>query len=145
MKTIKKILVGIDGSESALNAANYAIKLAKELKAKLELIYIIRYAMGNIDGGVFPYEIEKMEKENACKLVKKIKNSHKEIVMKDMELVGEPLGEINKAIDIWHPDLFIIGHHTHYFLEKLFMGSVEKKLLRNLKIPLLVVPENFVF
>ena len=145
MKTIRKILVGIDGSESALNAANYAIKLAKELNAKLELIYIIRYAMGNIDGGVFPYEIEKTEKENARELVKKIKNNHKEITMKDMELVGEPLGEINKAIDTWHPDLFIIGHHTHYFLEKLFMGSVEKKILRNLKVPLLVLPENFDF
>jgi len=145
MKTIKKILVGIDGSESALNAANYAINLAKELKAKLELIYIIRYAMGNIDGGVFPYEIEKMEKENASKLIKNIKNSHKEITIKDIELVGEPVEEINKVIDMWHPDLFIIGHHTHYFLENLFKGSVEKKLLRNLKVPLLVLPENFDF
>lgn len=29
MQMIHKILVGIDGSDSAINAANYAIKLAK--------------------------------------------------------------------------------------------------------------------
>lgn len=145
METIKNILVGIDGSKSALNAVNYAIKLAKELNAKLELIYVIRYAIGNIDGGVFPYELEQFEKENAIKLIKKIKKNHPEIKIKDIELVGQPLEEINNAIDYWQPDLFVIGHHTHNFLENLFAVSLEKKILNNLKVPLLILPQNYDF
>ena len=140
---IHKILVGIDGSDSALNAANYAINLAKEIQAKLEIIYVIRYSIGNTSTGIFPFNIEEYEKERAVELVRKIKNQHPEIKIIDLEPIGLPIAEINKAIDNWKPDLFIIGHHTQHFLEHLVIGSVEKKLLSNLKIPLLIVPENY--
>jgi nucleotide-binding universal stress UspA family protein len=140
---IHKILVGIDGSDSAINAANYAIKLAKEIQAELEIIYVIRFSTGNIDAGVLPVKIEEYEKERAVNLVGKIKNQHPDIKISDVEPIGLPIAEINKAIENWKPDLFIIGHHTHHFLEHLFIGSIEKKLLSKLKIPLLIVPENY--
>ena len=140
---IHKILVGIDGSDSALNAANYAINLAKEIQAELEIIYVIRYSIGNINTGILPVNIEEYEKERAMELVGKIKKQHPEIKIIDIEPIGLPIAEINKAIDNWKPDLFIIGHHTQHFLEHLVIGSVEKKLLSNLKIPLLIVPENY--
>lgn len=140
---IHKILVGIDGSDSAINAANYAIKLAKEIQAELEIIYVIRFSTGNIDAGILPVKIEEYEKERAVKLVEKIKKEHPSIKISDIEPIGLPIKEINNAIDNWKPDLFIIGHHTHHFLEHLFMGSIEKKLLGKLKIPLLIIPENY--
>lgn len=140
---IQKILVGIDGSDSAINAANYAIKLAKEFQAELEIIYVIRFSIGNVDAGVLPVKIEEYEKERALELVEKIKNKHPEIKISDIEPIGLPITEINKAIENWKPNLFILGHHTHHFLEHLFIGSIEKKLLSNLKIPLLIVPENY--
>lgn len=143
MQIIHKILVGIDGSDSAINAANYAIKLAKEIQAELEIIYVIRFSTGNIDASVLHVKIEEFEKERAVELVLKIKNQHPDIKISDIEPIGHPIAEINKAIEDWKPDLFIIGHHTHHFLEHLFMGSIEKKLLSNLKIPLLIVPENY--
>ena len=141
MKTIKKILIAIDGSKSAINAAEKGFELAKEMSAKVELIYVIPYAIGNIDGGVLPYELEKLEKERAEKLVNSIKAKHKDISILDVEPIGEPSEEIHKAIDTFKPDLFIIGHHTHNFLESIFIESIEKKLLHNLKIPLLIIPD----
>lgn len=143
MKTIRKILVAIDGSESAINASNYAINLSKEIQAELELIYVIRFSVGNIDAGVLPIKIEDLEKERAVKLVEKIKKEHPKVKISDIEPIGLPIKEINLAIDNLKPDLFIIGHHAHHFLEHLFFGSVEKKLLNNLKIPLLIIPENY--
>ncbi|OGS70611.1 MAG: hypothetical protein A3F91_09005 [Flavobacteria bacterium RIFCSPLOWO2_12_FULL_35_11] len=143
MQMIHKILVGIDGSDSAINAANYAIKLSKEMQAELEIIYVIRFSIGNVDAGILPVKIEEYEKERAVELVGKIKKQHPEIKINDIEPIGLPIAEINKAIDNWKPDLFIIGHHTQHFLEHLFIGSIEKKLLSNLKIPLLIVPENY--
>lgn len=144
MAMIRKILVGIDGSDSAINAANYAISLAKEIRAELEIIYVIRFSTGNIDAGILPVKIEEYEKERAVKLVKKLKNEHPYLKISDMEPIGLPIKKINQAINQEKPDLFIIGHHAHHFLEHLFRGSVEKKLLENLKIPLLIIPENYV-
>ncbi|MBK5209371.1 MAG: universal stress protein [Flavobacteriaceae bacterium] len=96
---IHKILVGIDGSDSAINAANYAIKLAKEIQAELEIIYVVRFSTGNIDAGVLPVKIEEYEKERALALVAKIKNQHPEIKISDIEPIGFPITEINKAIE----------------------------------------------
>lgn len=143
MKTITKILIALDGSKSSKNATERGLKLAQELGAQTEIIYVIPYAIGNIDGGVLPYELEKLEKERAIKLINRIKTKHPDVFIKDIEPIGEPAEEIQKAIDNWKPDIFIIGHHTHTFLENLFVESIEKKLLHNLKIPLLIIPENY--
>ena len=143
MKIIRKILVGIDGSASATNAANYAIKLAKEMQAEIEIIYVIRFSLINVDAGVLPIKIEDYEKQRAMELAEKIKKNHPGIKIKDIETVGLPIDEITATIDRWKPDLFILGHHSHYFLEHLFIGSLEKKLLNNLKTPLLIIPENY--
>ncbi len=139
---IQKILVAIDGSKSALHAANYAIQLAKEVHAKLEIAYIIKYAIGNIDTGILPIDAEEHEKENAIKLINKIKTIHPEIKIQEFETIGIPTEEINKIIQSWDADLFVIGHHTHSFLDKILLPSVEDNLLQHLQIPLLIIPNN---
>jgi len=140
---ISKILIAIDGSVSALNATDYAIELAKKTKSKLEIVYIVRYAIGNIDAGVLPMEIEKKEKEKSIQLINKIKEEYRDMKILDFETVGRPAKEIKKEIKKWEADLLIIAHHTYSFFEKLFNNSVEKNLLKNLKIPLLIIPENY--
>ena len=143
MKTIHKILVAIDGSPSSLNAAEYAIELAKETRSEIEIVYIIRYAMGNIAAGISPHEIENQEKEKAIQLIDKIKADHGDVKIRDFETVGRPVIEITKEINAWGADLLVIGHHSHSFLDKLLTKSVEEDLLKTLKIPLLTIPKNF--
>ena len=140
---IKKILIAIDGSDSALNAANYGIQLAKQIHAELELVYVVRYSAGNIDGGIFPAEIEAQERQKAIQIIDKIKGEHSDVKIQDFETVGRPAKEIIKVIQSWDADLLIIGHHTHHFLEGLLTNSIEKKLLKHLKIPVLAIPENY--
>jgi len=142
MKMINKILIAIDGSQSANNAVEYAIQLAKEVNAEIEIIYVVRYAIGNIDAGVLPIEIEAHEKENAIKLINNIKKEYPEINIQDFETIGYPTEEINKLTQKWEADLLVLGHHTHHFLDYLLLGSVENKLLKHLKIPLLIIPEK---
>ncbi len=142
---IKKIIVAIDRSLSALNAAEYAIKLSKKLDAKLEVIYVVVYSIGNIDAGITSIEIEQQEKEKALKLMNKIKKENPEIRFEDLEIIGRPTKEIGIEILRWHADLLIIGHHTHSFFNKLLNDSIEKKLIKHLKIPILIIPENYSF
>lgn len=142
MKLINNILIAIDGSDSSLNAANYAIKLAKQIDAQLEIIYIIKFARGNIDAGIFPADIEEYEKERAKHLIKEIKENHTDIIIHDIEIVGKPSKEINKVIKELNIDLLIIGHHAYKSIKKILNRSVEKNLLKHLKIPLLIIPKN---
>lgn len=143
MKMINKIIIALDSSASALNATNYAIELAQELKAKLEIVAIINYSLGNIDAGVLPQDIEKVNIAQVKNLVKKIKTKHSNIVIKDFETVGVPEAEISKKIDEWEADLLILGHHSHTFLESLFIKSVEKKLINHINCPILIIPKKF--
>lgn len=142
---INKILIAIEGSDSALNAAKYGIQLAKQVHAALELVYVVRYSAGNIDGGIFPAEIEAQEKKKAIQLINKIKGDYPDIKIQDFETKGQPGKEIVKVIQSWEADLLIIGHHTHHFLEGLLTSSIEKKLLKHPKIPVLIIPENYNF
>ncbi|MGV6846518.1 MAG: universal stress protein [Lutibacter sp.] len=139
---ICKILVAIDGSESALNAANCAIKLAKQLNASLEIVYVVRYSIGNIAAGIMPYRIEENEKENAIQLINKIKLNNPDIKITDFETVGLPISEIIKLTENWDADLLVIGHHTHNFIEKILNVTVESGLLNKLHLPLLIIPKK---
>ncbi|MDX1828250.1 MAG: universal stress protein [Lutibacter sp.] len=140
---ISKILVAIDGSESALNAANCALKLAKQINASIEIVYVVRYSIGNIAAGIMPFEIEENEKEKAIKLINKIKSNNPEIKITDFETIGLPILKIIKMTEDWDAELLIIGHHTHNFIEKLFLSSVENSLLNNLKIPMMIIPKRY--
>ncbi|MGC1513996.1 universal stress protein [Flagellimonas sp.] len=143
MGIIKKILVAIDGSDSALNAANYAVELANQVHAQLEIVYVVRYSPGKIDAGIFPADIQSEEKENAIQLINKIRQEHPEVKIQDFETLGRPAEEINKTIQNWNANLLIIGHHAHRFFTHLLKNSIEKKLLKHLKVPLLIIPENY--
>jgi nucleotide-binding universal stress UspA family protein len=140
---ISKILVAIDGSESALNAANCAIKLAKQINATLEIVYVVRYSIGNIAAGIMPFDIEENEKEKAIELIEKIKKNNPEIKITDFETIGLPLPKIIKMTEDWDAELLIVGHHTHTFFEKLFVLSVEYNLLDNIHIPVMIIPKKY--
>ncbi len=143
MRMIKKILVAIDGSPSAMNAANYAIQIGETFEAQLEIIYVIRYSPGKIDAGIFPADVQAQEKERAIELIDKIKSEHPKVKIHDFEPLGRPAVEIDKTIQKWDADLLVIGHHAHYFFKHLLKSSIEKKLLKHLKIPLLIIPEKY--
>ncbi len=140
---LNRIIVAIDGSKSAVHAAKCAIKLAKQVGAFIEIVYVVRNAIGNLDAGISPEEIEKHEKFKAEKLIQKIKGSYTDISIQDFEPIGKPVELIQKSIDLWNADVVIIGHHTHNFVERLFYGSVEEKLLKRLKIPMFILPEQY--
>ncbi len=140
---ISKILVAIDGSESALNAVNCATKLAKQVQATLEIVYVVRYSIGNIAAGIMPFVIEENEKEKAITLMDKIKKNNPKIKISDFETIGLPLHKIIKMTEDWDAELLIIGHHTHNFFEKLFISSIEYNLLDNLHIPIMIIPKKY--
>src|SRR5262245_56019759 len=67
-----KIIVAVDGSESSLNAADFAISLAARDNAELTLLTVIHTALGLGHAGK-PEEWHKNERMKAEDLFRKIK------------------------------------------------------------------------
>ena len=142
MNKFNKIVVALDKSKSAYHAVNYAIEFAKLINAKIEIISIIEYEVGNIDAGIWPSEIEKKNALYIKGLIGEIVKEHPKSTIEYFETKGIAEKEIIKAIKEWKADLLIIGHHTHSLLERLFVNSIEKKLINHLECPLLIIPEK---
>ena len=107
--------MAIDGGESTLNAANYDIRLTKQIDAYMEIVYTVRYSPGSIPVGVFPADLEAKEEENAIQLFNKMTEERPEVKFQDFGTLRRPAEAINKTFQNWHADQPIIGDHAHGF------------------------------
>jgi len=139
---INKILIAIDDSTSAMNAADYGIRLATNLNAKIGIICVTKLSTGNIDAGITTAQIESTMQKHSDLLLDEINITHPEVEFEEFDPIGNPETEIENVITLWKPNLLVIGHHDHSFLNKIFGSHIEKKLLKHLNIPMLVVPEK---
>lgn len=139
---IDKILIAIDDSPSAMHAADYGIRLATNLGVKIGVICVTKPSMGNIDAGITPVEVEKAMQRRSDLLIDEISITHPEVKFEEFDPIGNPEKEIRNVIALWKPDMLIIGHHNGSFLNTITGNHIEKKLLRHIKIPILIIPEN---
>ena len=139
---INKILIAIDDSPSAMNAADYGIQFATNLNAEIGLICVTKPSMGNIDAGITPAQFEKAMQRRSDLLIDEINITHPEAKFEEFDPIGNPKKEIENIIALWKPDMLIIGHHKHSFINAIYGNHIEKKLLKHIKIPILIVPEN---
>lgn len=137
-----KILIAVDSSEFAMQAAKKGLQLAHQLNAEAALLYVVdtSKAMGNVDAGIFPEEalmVLKREVEQTLDQLAKMYNGNK--LMKFMPQ-GHPTEDIIKTAGTWEADLIVVGTHGRTGLKHLLMGSVAEYLVRHSKIPVMVVP-----
>lgn len=139
---INKILIAVDDSPSAMHAADYGIRLAKKLGAKVGVISVTHHNVGNIDGGLMPVEVEKALQRRNNMLMDEIAITHPKFEIEEFDPIGRPDNEIENVIELWKPHLLVLGHHKHGIIERLMNRSIERNLIKNIKIPILIVPEN---
>ena len=53
---------------------------------------------------------------------------------------GHPASDILGKVDELGPDLLVMGTHSKGFLTHAFLGSVAKKVLDRIKIPVMIIP-----
>jgi nucleotide-binding universal stress UspA family protein len=138
MKEIRKILVGVDGSENSMRAADMAADLAKRYSAQVHLIFVI--------GGQDYTMLEGKE-------VWAEKVSHiGEVELKKAAGMMDAAGvRYSKDIDFGHPvkkllehakdfDMVVLGAHGKGATKGLFMGSVSLRVSQDCPVPTLIVP-----
>lgn len=130
----KKLICAMDFSPLSLKAAQSAADLAKALSAKLILVHVILPGAeyGNLG----------LPKDN---LRPAIENKLKELCASlgpnvDWGVVdGNPATELVTFAQRWGGDLIAIGSHGRTGIGRVLLGSVTSHLVRNAKVPVLVV------
>ncbi len=134
----KKLICAMDFSPLSLKAAAAAADLARSLSAKLILVHVITPGAeyGNLG----------LPKDN---LRPALENKLREVCASLGEGVdwgvvdGDPAIELVTFAHRWSGDLIAIGSHGRTGLGRVLLGSVTSHLVRNAKVPVLVVgPEN---
>ncbi|MFM2145566.1 MAG: hypothetical protein RL732_402 [Bacteroidota bacterium] len=140
---MRSILVPVDFSASSRNALTYAAQLSRHMNAELILFHAYMLPTPVSEAPYVMVTAEEMEKDRASAL------------QKEMEFAGTLTGkqaagflrlgiasdEIRELISEKNVDLIIMGMKGSGGLEKL-MGSTTTNVIRKIKTPVLVVPEQ---
>lgn len=149
---IKKILVPTDFSEQAENALRVAADLARKYGSEINLLHMLELPMQLVDGAsggsksdlpeaIFFMKLahQKFEKMMSAPFLDGIK------VYETAEFDGAFEG-IMEYTEKYEADLIVMGSHGATGLQELLIGSNTEKVVRNSKIPVLVIKrrhENF--
>jgi len=141
-KLYKKILIATDGSEHTKNAVDYGIDLAKNSGAKLYAIYVVdtaAFASIPMDAAwESMYELLRQEGDLAMKYVTE-KAGEQGVEVEANIIEGHPADEIIKYSEKNSISLIVLGTLGKSGLDRFLLGSVAEKVVRNSKIPVLVV------
>jgi nucleotide-binding universal stress UspA family protein len=149
-KKITRLLVGIDGSDSSLNAATYAIDLSKRFNSEIFLLSIVPSKVHHGDSsGVFgmvsPSYLNDFKKEaerwfneimNQIKDDSEIKERIKSDVITSPFSIAASILNYAEERNI---DLIIIGTRGNSGLKKMLLGSVASDVVTYSYCPVLVI------
>lgn len=140
-----KIIVGIDFSDSANNAIDHAALWAKKFTA--EIILVHSYMPIMVDPNIPVGSIESLQLDHIKELeesITAITRSLKEkgISAKHKVVLGDVKNALLEVINEENADMLIVGKTKNpNFLERL-IGSNAQHLINNIKIPLLIIPQD---
>jgi len=145
---MKTILVPTDFSDVSKNAVDYAVELAKSVKAKLVLLHVYHIPSVNYDAAVYIPSLDEIEK-GCLKALETISDSIKEkypLVIIDYKCAcGFAVEEINQIAKDEKADLIVMGMQGAGVLTEKLMGSTTTALIRKTKHPVLVIDKKIKF
>ena len=128
---LSKILVAIDGSESAEKALEYAVQLAKKHKAKVTLLNVGESKLFGFKPKVVREVGEHVLSDAAAK-VKGLK------LNKQLEF-GNPAETIIEVAEKGNYDLIVVGSRGLSSVKRFFLGSVSDDVSHHAKCSVLIV------
>ena len=150
MDKFTKILAPIDGSESSIDAANFAIILAKKFSCEVYMLSVVpsRIKYGDSSGffGMVPpkyYENYKKEAQIWFDSIKKrLERNGNQNIKVNTDVITSPLsisGAILEYAENLKIDLIIVGTKGRTGLKKLSLGSTAQEIVTYADCPVMVV------
>lgn len=143
----ERIMVAIDGSETANLALNEAIYLTKALHSHLCILHVVsEFPSFGAEYGINLERYQQITHDSAQAILEKAKEFvKKESILADIQLkeifnAVERISEnIIEAAALWNADLLVIGTHGRSGFNRIIMGSVAEETLRFAQIPILLI------
>ena len=136
MSDIKKILVPVDFSANSDKLIDYALSFAEKFSASLSLLNVIEKPMAYDGFGNAKFE-EEMQEAIERKMDKLIDERQVGPRISGTKVViGDTVDTILEAAT--EHDMIIIGTHGYRGLEKILMGNVAERVVKNSPCPVLV-------
>ncbi len=145
--TQKKILVPIDFSDCSIKALEVAVQLAKKTNAKLIIMNACQKPVAYADASVIAYSRD-LIREAEGKAKRAFENIEKTLPsLQDIEHTFSvkhafPLDAINSLALLESVDLIVMGTTGAGRLKGILMGSNTYKVAKNVKCPVLAIPES---
>jgi nucleotide-binding universal stress UspA family protein len=159
MKSIRRILVPVDFTLHAENAATYALNIAAHVKADIKLINAYLDPMGtpqtylesysyqlNIDKVI--REVEEETARSLAAMAERLKDTIKSLKIKGVDVTydlfkGNAVDVIvNESIE-YNPGLVVMGTRGNELEGIRSFGSVTAHLIEKSKVPVLAVPKDY--
>ena len=143
MKEIKKILCAVDLSEHSKEVADYAVLLAKGLKASVLVVYTAPSLSQYVGFHVPPNTIENFVGEIVSGAEKSmdafVPENFPGVEAKGQVLIGYAAEEILAHAKEEEVDIIVMGTHGRKGIDRILFGSVAEKVVKNADMPVLTV------
>ena len=140
---ITALTFNLSSSENSVNTLQYAIDLATVIKAD---VYVLRAYKAHSKAGTMINIDALLERESNLYLRSMINSvDRKSLDIKLISAKGDVLDSIatvNKEIGV---DLIVMGPKSNSIKEEVFLGSTSGSVVKQSSIPVLIVPEAYVF
>ena len=140
-------MIATDGSETSMKTAKLAVGIAKRAGGSVAAIYVVDISrLAQLPGyttlpGISERLMELMfkEGEDATSEIGEMA-SNAGVPFEKIVAEGNPSEEILRRSSESGTDLLVMGSIGRTGIEKIMLGSVAEKVVRNSRVPVLIVP-----
>jgi nucleotide-binding universal stress UspA family protein len=145
---MRTIIVPVNFSKNANNAAHYAADMARVMGAELTLVHVFEVPMVISEVPTPEYVLEEMQDTNFRLLENLAADLLKRADLKIKVSIDLVIGNVEEKIESFcrnkHTFMVVMGASSHS-LKNTLNGSTTIRALRHIPYPLLVIPEHAVF
>jgi len=146
---MKTILIATDFSTVADNAVNYGVELAKSIGYSVTLVHVYQVPVAFADGPLVMVSLDEL-RQAAEKQLERIKTELRHVHGKELKLyseaiLGNVVEEVGKLSEKLDPFAIVMGATGLTGAQRVLFGSTTLSAVRQLKHPVIVVPEGRVF
>ncbi len=141
--SLKRIVVGVDGSDSGKSALEFAARLAKAMRSEIVAVHAFDAPIALPDPYAIPFYLDDkwragLKSEFEHKWLRPLKTAG--VKYRALLVDGRPASVILDIADSEKADLIVVGRRGRGEVAELLLGSVSHEIALHSKRPVLLAP-----